>query len=83
MKNIIKYSEFSKLYEDVAFASANSNGMGNVVSPTVSSVPGFVGGSTAGSGDVASHLGPYTKTATDGYNSMIKRGKKKSKKRKK
>jgi len=41
----------------VAFATPNSNGMGNVVAPTVGSTPGSVwgaGSGTIGSGDRAS-----------------------------
>jgi hypothetical protein len=33
----------------------NTGGMGDVVSPTVSAIPGDVAGSTPGSGDIAAH----------------------------
>ena len=47
----------------VAFATLNSNGMGNVVAPQASSTPGYVGGSTIGSGDIANGYSKYSKSS--------------------
>jgi hypothetical protein len=66
MKKIIKFSDYLKLYEDgeggggggVAFATANQNGMGNIVSPQVGSTTGSLwqgGCGTIGSGDRAAY----------------------------
>lgn len=64
---IIKFEDFSKLDEQagsgdaaaggggVAFSTLNSNGMGNIVAPQPSSIPGYVGGSTIGSGDLPAY----------------------------
>jgi len=39
----------------VAYTTLNMNGMGNVVAPQASSIPGYVGGSTIGSGDLPAY----------------------------
>lgn len=65
----------------VGFATLNGNGMGNIVSPTVGSVPGSVnqnGSGTIGSGDSANSFGTYMNPY---YNSK-KRKKKKIKNKK-
>lgn len=65
---ITKFENYMKLYEDgdggcAMATNASSGGMGNVVAPTVSAIPGDVAGSIAGSGDIANGkpLGPFTK----------------------
>jgi hypothetical protein len=64
MEKIIKYSEYIKLNEDgdggggTAFATANINGMGNITTAQVGSLPGSVwqgGSGTVGSGDRAAY----------------------------
>jgi hypothetical protein len=58
-----------------AFATNSSvSGMGPIVSPQPSSIPGDVRGSTKGSGDIGSAAGTYTKSSVD-------RNKKKKKKK--
>lgn len=56
MKKVITFKEYLLLEQDggggVAFATANGNGMGNIVAPTVGSTPGSVWGS--GSGNIGS-----------------------------
>lgn len=65
---ITRFTDF--LFEDgegggVASATmGNTNGMGSVISPTVSAIPGDVAGSTPGSGDLAAKTGTYTKTTS-------------------
>ncbi len=80
MKRVITFTEYLNESDGgggVAFATANGNGMGNIVAPTVGSVPGSVsqnGSGTVGSGD---------KVAYDynmGYKYMNKKNKKKIKK---
>lgn len=58
-----------------AFATnSNTSGMGNVISPQPSSIPGNVAGSSKGSGDISKgYIGPYTKLPTSLKN---KKGKK-------
>lgn len=59
----------------------NISGMGIIKSPTVSSVPGDVAGSVAGSGDIGMSLGSKTKTKTNcvcGGNCKCKKSKQKS-----
>jgi hypothetical protein len=78
MKNILNYEKF---LEDVA-ALGNTGGMGNVVAPTVSAIPGDVSGSIPGSGDVANgNFGMYMKNPQ--YQSFNQKSKKKKKKLKK
>lgn len=60
----------------VGFATLNSNGMGNIVAPQPSVIPGNTQGSTIGSGDIANRIGPY-------YKQIIKTHKKKKSKKKK
>lgn len=56
--------------------SDGGNGMGNVISSQPSYIPGDVAGSTPGSGDVTTNLGPYLM----GYNQFKKKRRKKKKK---
>lgn len=49
----MKYIKDFKLFEETAMATAgNTGGMGAVTAPGVSATPGYVGGSTPGSGDI-------------------------------
>jgi len=67
----------------VAFATANANGMGNVVAPTVGTTPGAVwgtGSGTIGSGDAVATANDLSRKY--GQNSTKKEKKKKSKKAK-
>jgi len=65
LEKVLTYAEYIKECEcgggGVAFATPNSNGMGNVVAPTVGTTPGSVwqsGSGTIGSGDrVATNSG--------------------------
>ena len=58
---LAEYAEMHQTNENVAYSTlGNMYGMGNVTSPVVSATPGYVGGSTAGSGDVAQNLLPVS-----------------------
>lgn len=63
MKNLKKFEQYIIECDGgggVAFATPNSNGMGNVVAPTVGTTPGSVwgnGSGTIGSGDIPYYLG--------------------------
>lgn len=84
MKNLKKFDQYIVECDGggVAFSTPNGNGMGNVVSPTVGSVPGSVwgnGSGTIGSGDIPNYLGkPFTIKTFDQFKKRKKR--KKSKK---
>lgn len=82
MKRVITFTEYLNESDGgggVAFATANGNGMGNIVAPTVGSVPGSVsqnGSGTIGSGDAAAY--DYGKNFNLGINKekKNKKGKK-------
>ena len=79
---ITKFEQFSKIYEDgdggacgsgdsgggAVFATlGNTGGMGAIVAPQPSGIPGDVAGSTKGSGDRANGgFGPYFKQSPYG-----------------
>jgi len=55
-----EYAEMHQMNENVGYATLNQNGMGNVLAPVISTIPGstWQGGGTIGSGDVAQNLLP-------------------------
>lgn len=56
-----EYAEMHQMNENVGYATLNGNGMGNVLAPTVGTIPGSTwqaGNGTIGSGDVAQNLLP-------------------------
>ena len=55
-----EYAEMHQMNENVGYATLNGNGMGNVLAPVISTIPGstWQGGGTIGSGDVAQNLLP-------------------------
>ena len=60
-----EYAEMHQLHinENVAYATLNGNGMGNILAPQVGTIPGSVwqaGAGTIGSGDVAQNLLPVS-----------------------
>ena len=62
-ESVKTFSDFHLNEDGVATSTlGNTSGMGNVVSPTVSSVPGDVSGSIAGSGDLPVTTGTYHPT---------------------
>jgi hypothetical protein len=68
MKHVYNFDEFLKEDGGVANATAgNSGGMGAIVAPQPSAIPGDAAGSTIGSGDIAATSGVYTKTLKDIY----------------
>ena len=70
-----------KIFEEAMADAGNSNGMGAVVAPQVSAIPGDVAGSIAGSGDLPAY---DTGTSFDinPYQRRKKPKKKKTKKKK-
>ncbi len=79
---ITNFEDFMKINEDdggggcAMATNASGGGMGAIVSPTVSAIPGDVSGSIKGSGDIAnSGFGPYSKQPLG-----IRRKKRKTKK---
>lgn len=76
-----------KLFEEDGggFASStlgNTGGMGDIVAPIVSSVPGLVSSSIAGSGDLPAISGAYYAKSTN-YDFINKYNKKKKRKKSK
>lgn len=59
--------------------NSNTTGMGNIVSPQPSSIPGDVAGSTKGSGDISTTLGAYTKKSAGKKKKKDKKSTKRSK----
>ena len=60
-----EYAEMHQLHinENVAYSTLNQNGMGNILAPTVGTIPGSVwqtGAGNIGSGDVAQNLLPVS-----------------------
>jgi hypothetical protein len=60
-----EYAEMHQLHinENVAYSTLNGNGMGNILAPTVGTIPGSVwqaGAGNIGSGDVAQNLLPVS-----------------------
>jgi len=60
-----EYAEMHQLHinENVAYSTLNGNGMGNILAPTVGTIPGSVwqaGAGSIGSGDVAQNLLPVS-----------------------
>ena len=55
-----EYAEMHQMNENVGYATLNQNGMGRVVAPVMSTIPGstWQGDGTIGSGDVAQNLLP-------------------------
>ena len=55
-----EYAEMHQMNENVGYATLNQNGMGRVLAPVISTVPGatWQGDGTIGSGDVAQNLLP-------------------------
>jgi hypothetical protein len=55
-----EYAEMHQMNENVGYATLNQSGMGNVLAPVISTIPGstWQGGGTIGSGDVAQNLLP-------------------------
>jgi len=55
-----EYAEMHQMNENVGYATLNQNGMGRVIAPVISTIPGstWQGGGTIGSGDVAQNLLP-------------------------
>jgi len=62
---LVEYAEMHQLHinENVAYATLNQNGMGNILAPTVGTIPASVwqgGAGQIGSGDVAQNLLPVS-----------------------
>lgn len=55
-----EYAEMHQMNENVGYATLNQNGMGRVIAPTISTIPGatWQGDGVVGSGDVAQNLLP-------------------------
>lgn len=72
-----KINSFNDFLNEEGIATAsNSNGMGAIVAPTVSAIPGDVSGSIKGSGDIAAKA---FKPADKLYNPKVKSFKKRKK----
>ena len=57
--------------------NSNTSGMGAIISPQPSNIPGDVAGSTKGSGDIAKSIGTFTKTPS--FKNIRKKRKEKKK----
>jgi hypothetical protein len=76
MKHVYNFNEFINEDGGVANATAgNGSGMGAIVAPTVSAIPGDTAGSIAGSGDIPASMGAYTKDAANVYSPKKKKKK--------
>lgn len=83
MKHILSFKVFEEGGGGGGVAAAtggNTSGMGAVVSPQASTIPGDVAGGTPGSGDIGSGWDP---TVTRDQSNELKSGQKKKKKKKK